>query len=146
MHIAQLVPIVNSVVNTLAMAATWTATKVDDVLMKCLQAILKNPELMDEIIALIDEHPELTAATPELAAAAPVLDGTVASIITEPIKETHEHLTLAVKSRFEGRGGAESGVDSSRLRDILKREGIDWQKWIAMLPMILQIIAMFAKK
>lgn len=147
MHIAQLVPLINSIVSTLAMAATWTPTVVDDVLVKIFQVILKSPDLMDELIALIDQHQELAAAKPELSAPPAVLDGTINSVVTEPMKETHEALTLAVKERFEGRSGQEAARDTSKIRAILAREKIDWAKWMSYLPVIAQMImALLAKK
>lgn len=160
LHTDQLIPALNQAATMLGMLATWTPTKFDDQFVKVVQLNLKSVEVRDLLAMILDEHPDLLAS-PEFGAASPssqpsspvVLQGTIQSIITQPIKETHTALTETVKQRLEsfGSGGQESGSASgtnvATIRAIAEREGVEWKSLLAYLPVLAQmILAILAKK
>lgn len=133
-----LVPFLNQILFTLAMLAAWTATKVDDTFVKILQIVIGNKELTDLVHELFDEmQPKVPLAGTRSAAA-----GDLAGI-AQQFQSVHDELTTKVQERFsEGVRGA--GKDA-KAKAIVENAGIDWQKWLSYLPLLLQILAMFKK-
>jgi hypothetical protein len=138
MHIQDALAAVYQALVTLSMIAAWTATKVDDAFVKVLQLTLENSELMQVVLDLIDQHPNPVPAAKGLRGHHTThVEFTL--LIEGEITEQHNELTTLVQEHCGGLAA------DDKTRQILAANGIDWDKWLKFLPMIIQILMMFKK-
>lgn len=139
-----IVPFINQVLFTLAMLAAWSSTKVDDTLVRILQVIVGHQELTDLISELLDQLKPIPTVEEGLKSSPAALTNGLSGLIQGELQDQHGDAIGVVEARFSTDGV--KGHNDAHIKSILKREGIDWQKWIAYLPMVLQILSMIIKK